>query len=79
MSEYDNTNRGVLFRQPQKTDKHPSMTGTLNINGVDHWISAWTQTSKDGNKYLSLSLGDVKDGHSKTVESSKELNDEIPF
>lgn len=61
MTQYDNTNRGVLFdNDRQETDSHPDMTGTLNINGVDHWFSGWW---KDGSKgeFLSLSIGKPKD------------------
>lgn len=61
MSQYDNTNRGVLFDNDRKeSDNHPDMTGTLNINGVDHWFSGWW---KNGNKgeFLSLSIGKPKD------------------
>lgn len=60
--DYDNTNRGALFRnQNKKTDKHPDYTGTLNVEGVDRWISAWLKTSQKGEKYLSISLGDIKE------------------
>ncbi len=61
MTQYDNTNRGVLFDNDRKeTDNHPDMTGTLNIDGVDHWFSGWW---KDGTKgeFLSLSIGKPKD------------------
>jgi hypothetical protein len=61
MTTYDNTNRGVLFDNDRKeTDSHPDMTGSININGVDHWFSGWW---KDGSKgeFLSLSIGKPKD------------------
>lgn len=61
MTQYDNTNRGVLFDNDRKeTDSHPDMTGTLNINGVDHWFSAWWKTGSKG-EFLSLSIGKPKD------------------
>lgn len=56
--EYDNTNRGVLFINNRRaTDRHPTMTGSLNVDGVEYWISAWTKHKQsDGEKYLSLSI-----------------------
>lgn len=58
MSDYDNTNRGALFDNGSKaSDKHPDMTGKLNVEGVDHWFSAWWKTSQSGKQYLSISLG----------------------
>ena len=59
MPEYDNTNRGVLFKNLDKTpeNKQPDFSGSLNINGSDDWrLAAWIQTSKTGNSYLSLKL-----------------------
>lgn len=59
MSEYDNTNKGVLFENSnKKTDKHPDMTGKLNIDGTDFWIAGWWNESKKGVEFLSLALGD---------------------
>lgn len=61
MTQYDNTNRGVLFDNERKeTDSHPDMTGRLNVNGVDHWFSAWWKDGQKG-EFLSLSLGKVKE------------------
>lgn len=54
--EFDNTNRGALFRNNRKTtDKHPDYTGQINVNGVDFWISAWSKQSAKG-PLLSLSV-----------------------
>jgi hypothetical protein len=60
--EYDNTNRGTLFGNDRKEeDRHPDMTGTLNVNGVEYKISAWKRTSKAGAKFLSLSVREKTD------------------
>jgi uncharacterized protein (DUF736 family) len=57
MTEYDNTNRGALFRNTKKeTEQHPDHTGSLNVGGVDYWISGWVRESKSGQKYFSLSV-----------------------
>ena len=56
--QYDNANRGALFKNDDRQqDNHPHYKGSLNVNGVDLWISAWLKTSeKTGKKFLSLSV-----------------------
>jgi hypothetical protein len=61
MTQYDNTNRGVLFDNDRKeADNHPDMTGSLNINGVEHWFSGWWKNGAKG-EFLSLSIGKPKE------------------
>lgn len=56
MTEYDNTNRGVLFKNDRKdSDKHPDYKGNININGVEFWLSAWIKDGAKG-KFMSLSI-----------------------
>lgn len=63
MTQYDETNRGVLFDNDRKeSDKHPDMKGKLNVNGVEYWFSAWWKESKKGDQFLSLSLGKPIEG-----------------
>lgn len=41
MSNYDNTNRGALFRNThRRDDKDPSHTGSINVEGREFWIDA---------------------------------------
>jgi hypothetical protein len=54
---YDNKDRGALFKNDDKREeRHPDYKGSLNVGGVDYWISSWLQTSKAGAKYMSLSV-----------------------
>ena len=40
--EYDNRNRGSVWKNDKKlTDQHPDLTGSLNVEGVEYWVSAW--------------------------------------
>lgn len=56
MNQYDNTNRGVLFKNDRKeSDKHPDYTGNVNVGGVEFWLSAWIKTGQKG-KFMSLSV-----------------------
>lgn len=56
--EFDNTNKGALFVSDRKlSDKHPDLTGTINVEGVEYHISAWKRKDKGGTKsFLSLSV-----------------------
>lgn len=42
MSQHDNTNRGSIWKNDKKEkDTQPDFTGSLNVNGVEYWVSAW--------------------------------------
>ena len=57
MTEYDNTNRGVLFVNNRKErDSQPDRTGSLNVGGVEYFIDGWLKKSRDGAPFLSLSI-----------------------
>jgi uncharacterized protein (DUF736 family) len=57
MAEFDNTNRGSIFKNDKKTEeKHPDMSGSINIDGVEYWISGWKKQSKQGANFISLSV-----------------------
>lgn len=57
MNEYDNTNRGALFKNNRKEqDNHPDYTGSLNVGGEEFWLSAWLKTSKKGEKFMRVSV-----------------------
>jgi hypothetical protein len=59
--QYDRTNTGALFENDRKTtDKHPDLNGSININGVEHWLSGWWKEGSKG-QFLSLSIGKPKD------------------
>lgn len=60
-SQYDETNRGALFKNSRKTkDSHPHMTGRINVEGKEYWISAWTKTDRNGNRFQSLSVNPIE-------------------
>jgi len=76
MSDYDDSNRGVLFKNERKeTEKHPDLSGSININGVDHWLNGWSKVSQNGNKFISLSIGKPKDVQKPKEEVVSEVAD----
>jgi uncharacterized protein (DUF736 family) len=60
MSNYDNTNRGAIFKNEQKSsDKQPDYKGKINVDGVEKQISLWLSTSqKDGKKFFSVQISE---------------------
>jgi hypothetical protein len=69
--DYDDTNRGALFKNKKKeSDRDPDFTGQVNFDGTDYWASAWVNVSKAGDKYVSLSVK-PKDDKSKAKSKDK--------
>jgi hypothetical protein len=57
LKKFDDKNRGTLFRNDRKDgDKSPDYKGSLNVGGVEHWISGWIRQGKTGEKFMSLSV-----------------------
>lgn len=57
MTQYDNTNSGALFNNSRKeTQNHPDFNGTLNVEGVEYWISGWKKKDRNDNTFVSLSV-----------------------
>ena len=56
MTQYDNTNRGALFKNDRKgKNSHPDYKGSINVDGVDYWLSAWLKEGQKG-KFFSMSI-----------------------
>lgn len=87
--EYDNTNKGSLFKNDRKElDTHPDYNGSINVGGEEYWLNAWVKESKkDGKKFFSLSvkLKDQAAGKSPVKAKSAPARakdsdgDDIPF
>ena len=86
--EYDNTNRGSLFKNDRKDDaKFPDYKGSLNVDGTEYWLSAWIKVSKDGNQFMSLSIKPKAPAARQSSEPTRksrdsgfdDMPDDLPF
>jgi hypothetical protein len=89
MSYEQKDNTGSLFKNQRKEkDTHPDATGSITVDGVAYWISAWSKQDRNGNHYQSLSVRRKEqtmpaantDGQRVMPRKRDELYDEsIPF
>ena len=83
MAEYDNTNRGSLFKNTKKEeDRHPDYNGSINVEGTEYWLNAWIKESKkDGTKFFSLSIKEKQDSPRQSFAPTRKtkVDDDLPF
>jgi len=80
---YDKTNRGSIWKNDKKeTDNHPDFTGSLDVDGVEYWVSAWKRKPDANPKAPSLSFS-IKPKESKPAavnnSTDDDFNDDIPW
>lgn len=58
MTNYDNTNKGIISKNDRKTeDSHPDIAGYINVDGKDYWLNGWKKTrNSDGAPFYSLAV-----------------------
>jgi hypothetical protein len=81
VQKYDDTNRGALFNAQKDKDKDTDRdySGSLNVGGVDYWISGWVKVSSIGTKFLSLSVKPKVETKAEAEAKKPAINDQIPF
>ena len=78
-------NTGSLFRNEKaESETHPSHKGAALIDGVDYWIDAWVNETKDGKKYFSIKFKPKEDRSKQAAPApaqskAAEPDDDIPF
>ena len=79
--EYDNTNRGSIWKNDKKeTEKHPDFTGSLNVEGVEYWVSAWKRKPDANPKAPALSFSiKAKEQQAPQAAPQADFDDPIPF
>lgn len=85
MPEYNDTDRGVLWKnKTKKTDKHPDYTGKLNVGGKDMQIAGWIKKGAKGS-FLSLKVSELREQSTSQQPSARGASspdddlDRIPF
>ena len=58
MSNYDNTNSGVLFKNDKKgNEKAPDYKGKVNVEGKEKDIAGWIREGESG-KFISIKISE---------------------
>ena len=83
---YDNTNRGVIWPNDRMREgkQDPEFTGSLNVEGVEYWVSAWKRKpgAKEGSPSLSFSIKSKDSQRAPNPgpqDAGGSFNDDIPF
>ena len=84
---YDNTNRGQIWRNENKErDTHPDFKGSVDVEGVEYWVSAWKRKEGANPKAPALSFSIQKkearqepDTHADYGNRDTDLDDSVPF
>jgi hypothetical protein len=95
MSNYDNKNRGQIWPNDKKEkDTQPDFKGSVNVEGVEYWVSAWKRRPDANPKAPSLTFSvQAKDAvHERgmaqarqtmadpaTAGGQDDFDDDIPF
>ena len=84
MSNYQQKdNTGALFANDKREkETQPNAKGSAMIDGVEYWVSAWTNTSSKGTKYQSIKFerkGEAFDNQTEMAQHAQDLNDDVPF
>lgn len=88
--QYDNTNSGILAKNERKDkDTHPDLSGSINVDGREYWLSAWRKTGKsgklEGKTFFSLSVKPKDDQGTRSAPTNAPkqaddfADDDIPF
>lgn len=76
---YDKNNTFTLGRNKRKEkDTHPSHTGTINIDGVEYWLSAWVKES-NGEKFFSGSVKPKEQKPKPAQRDERDFDDDLNF
>jgi hypothetical protein len=82
VSDYDNTDKGALFKNDKEggNPNWPDYKGSINVGGTDYWLSAWIKKSKAGATYMSLSVKPKEqDGRPRARDEKPEPDSDVPF
>jgi len=70
-----------LFKNTRKqSESHPDYTGSIMLQGKEHYLSAWIKESPKVGKFFSISVGKIKEPVGFTPKGADEIIDsDLPF
>ena len=69
---------GALFKNDKRDkDTSPHAKGSAVIDGVEYWVSAWTNTAKSGQRYQSLSFQRKDQVHDQGMQQASQALDPL--
>lgn len=82
--QYDNELSGALFKNDDMREgkKDPNYKGSVTVEGVEYWVSAWLNVAKSGQRFMSLKLkpkGEKPSAAPSAPPPADDFNDDIPF
>jgi len=82
MAYETNNMSGSLFKNDKKVEgsQQPDYRGTIKINDVEYWQSAWVKTSASGVKFMSFAY-QLKEEQpaAAPAQNPKQEDSDIPF
>lgn len=83
MAEFDNTNRGTLFKNDKGDNPNrPDYTGKINIAGKEYRLASWEKKGQSGKTFFSLTVSEIEQAEKPAepvAETVAEVDDSIPF
>ncbi len=77
--QFDNTNRGAAWKKEKKSDKSPSYSGNLNVEGTDYEIAIWKgQGDGSGKGKPDITFSIKPKGESQGARQAKQSVSSIP-
>jgi hypothetical protein len=80
MTDFDNTNSGILGKNDRRREgkNDAEYTGQINVDGVEYWLNAWVKERKDkSGKFFSLSVRPKQ--QQQDAKPAKDEDSDIPF
>ena len=70
---------GALFANDKKQkDTDPNAKGSVDIAGVEYWVSAWTNTAASGKRYQSLKFTAKEEAHQQGLAQAQQAAQPVP-
>jgi hypothetical protein len=83
MTDFDNTNSGILGKNDRRREgkNDAEYTGQINVDGVEYWLNAWVKERKDkSGKFFSLSVRPKQPRQDAPTQKAHDNEDDsIPF